>query len=310
MRTDMNPTTIDALADSLTLRANFNEITTRDPLHVWELSGVERLHVYDENGDRTLIFKYATAPLASEAATLQWLIHHEVPVPHLLASDHRDGIGGLLLEDLADPVREATMHDAANAAVAAHRTPPLAGVILYDTARLGQLPSRCSRSLRHLQAAGRWTHAADVADQLKYLEHLSHTRASGAELAPWGTCHSEFHPTSLHISPRGWRLLDWARVFTGPQLLDLASWQGTREPPDLDALDALIDAYAAAGGDDRATSNRAGLPPARWALGWHRIWITDWYLDQCTTWIADPTRDQSCQDTVRRHLAEALDCLA
>jgi hypothetical protein len=64
--------TVDQLADSLTLRAGFNEITERDPLHTWELSGVERLNVYDEHGDRTVILKHATAPLTGEASTLQW----------------------------------------------------------------------------------------------------------------------------------------------------------------------------------------------------------------------------------------------
>lgn len=309
MRIEMNPATVDQLADSLTLRAGFNEITKRDSLHAWELSGVERLNVYDEHGDRTVIFKYATAPLTGEASTLQWLIQHRVPVPQMLASDHRDGLLGILLEDLGEPLREPTLRDAAEAALAVHQATPLAGVIVYDTTRLGQMPARCSRSLQALQRAGRWTDVTDVAHQLQHLEQIGPTRAAGAELAPWGTCHSEFHPTSLHISPRGSRLLDWARVFTGPGLLDLASWQGTRDRPDIDALNALIDAYLAAGGDERATFNRAGLPAARWALGWHRIWITDWYLDQCTTWIADPGRDESYQDAVRRHLAEAIDCL-
>ena len=36
--------------------------------------------------------------------------------------------------------------------------------------------------------------------------------------------HSEFHPTSLHIGRDGRRLLDFARTFNGPGLLDLASW--------------------------------------------------------------------------------------
>ena len=307
----MHSTTIDELADQLILRAGFNAITDCHTLHRRDLSGVDRLHVYDEHGARTVIFKYAAAPLTTtEAATLQWLAHHQLPVPHLLASEHLGSALGLLLQDLGDPIREPTLTDAARAAVVAHRAPPVAGTAVLDTARLADLPARCNRLLRQLQDAGRWTAATDVADQLGALEEVAHQRAAGAELAPWGTCHSGFHPTSLHIGAHGWRLLDWARTFTGPGLLDLASWQGTRQPPDVDALDTLIDAYAAAGGDERVAFTRAGLPPARWALGWHRVWIIDWYLEQCTTWVADLSRDKDYQHAVRRHLAEALHFLS
>ena len=72
-----------------------------------------------------------------------------------------------------------------------------------------------------LQESGRWTGVDDIADILHALSRCASARATGAQLAPFGFCHSEFHPTSLHIGERGWRLLDFARAFNGPGLLDL-----------------------------------------------------------------------------------------
>jgi hypothetical protein len=41
--------------------------------------------------------------------------------------------------------------------------------------------------------------------------------------------------------------VDLARAFTGPGLLDLASWHGTIAPPDPQAAVRLITAYIKAG---------------------------------------------------------------
>ena len=95
----------------------------------------------------------------------------------------------------------------------------------------------------------------------------------------------------------------------GPGLLDLASWQDTTQAPDLARFALLLAAYLAAGGPVEAAASRGGLPPARWAFGWHRLWIVDWYLQQATTWIADPDQDPLYQRVITRHLTEAVACL-
>lgn len=306
----MNPATIDKLADSLSLQADFNQVTKREPIRVSQLSGVERLHVHDPDiGDTTVIFKYATSPFTTEAAVLQWFQLHGVPVPWIRASDQRDGVLGMLLTDLGPPIREPTIIEAAQAAVAVHQVPPQAGVAVYDADRLAELPNRCIRHLSQLRGAGRWTTTDHFTEQLTRLAGVARSRAAGATVAPCGTCHGEFQPTSVHISSRGWHLLGCARAFTGPGLLDLASWQGTTSAPDSDALDQVIETYITAGGTERTRWTRAGLPPARWALGWHRLRTADWHLEQATTWIPDPTQDPTIQELVRRHFAEAVDCL-
>lgn len=92
--------------------------------------------------------------------------------------------------------------------------------------------------------------------------------------------HSEFHPTSLHIGERGWRLLDFARAFTGPGLLDLASWHGTIEPPHPIRLRVFLEQYVTAGGTPDALAPRGGLTAEHWALGWHRMWAVEWFMEQ------------------------------
>jgi hypothetical protein len=66
-----------------------------------------------------------------------------------------------------------------------------------------------------------------------------------------------------------WRLLDWARAFTGPGLLDLISWQGTTAAPDLDAFRMLLGVYIAAGGPAEVLADRGGLPVEQWSERQH-----------------------------------------
>jgi hypothetical protein len=298
--------TVDALFDDLCAQAELPAGTRREEVRRWALSGVERLGLPE---GATMFFKFATVPFADEARVLRHVARHGVPVPLVLAAvEHTDALG-MLLEDLGDPVRPPTLQEAAQAAVATHCTPPLPGLPLLDDAALAQLPSSALTTLTDLREAGRWQDTDDIHRGLDNLHRVADERARDAELLPFGLCHSEFHPTSLHVTPNGWRLLDWARAFHGPGLLDLASWQGTTRVPDLAAFDDLLDAYAAAGGPPEAHATRGGLAPGRWAFGWHRLWVIDWYLQQCTTWINNPTSDPTYQRVVRRHLAEALECL-
>ncbi|MEV0733623.1 hypothetical protein [Polymorphospora sp. NPDC050346] len=279
----------------------------RKPLRVWTLSGVERLHLSDTG---TVIFKYAAAPFTAEDKALILAANRRVPVPQLHASTVRKGTLGMILEDLGAPLREATIHDGATAAARLHATGVVPGLDTLDQQRLAALPGQALQRVTTLRDSGRWTGVDDIADILHALSRCASARATGAQLAPFGFCHSEFHPTSLHIGEGGWRLLDFARAFNGPGLLDLASWHGTIDDPDSTRLRELLDAYADAGGHRQVLAPRGGLPAQQWALGWHRVWAVTWYLDQAVHWINDPATDPVYITAARRHLREAADLLA
>lgn len=275
---------------------------SRSPIRVWTMSGVERVGL---PGGTQVVFKYAREPFTAEAAVLRALGKQQVPIAKLMASVQWGAHLGMLLEDLGDPIREATQADGVVAAIAAHRALPPAGLPVLDSAALAGLPGRALGSLAELRSRGRWLDSEDLDAVLGAFESVAEGRAKDADLAPFGLCHSEFHPTSLHIGRDGWRLLDWARAFIGPGLLDLASWQGTTGAPDVDALSGLIGDYIEAGGAPEAAMPRGGLPAAVWALGWHRLWAMAWYLEQATTWINDETQDRFVEQVIRRHLREA-----
>jgi hypothetical protein len=297
---------IDDLYRELAGRAGI-DTPTREPLRVWRLSGVERLRLDDGN---TMIFKYAAAPFTGEDQALVLAADRQVPVPRLHAHAVREELLGMIMEDLGTPHREATIQDGASAAALLHGTGAASGLDTLDEDRLAALPGQALTRVTALQGSGRWTAVDDIAEILTALAQCANARASGAQMPPFGFCHSEFHPTSLHIGEGGWRLLDFARAFNGPGLLDLASWHGTIDDPDTRQLRELLDAYISAGGHPQTGDRRGGLPAEQWALGWHRMWAVAWFLDQAVRWINDPATDPDYITAVRRHLREATAMLA
>ena len=287
--------------------AGFPPPVRRDPIHVWAMSSVERVHLDD---GRTVILKSALPPFANEASTLQHVAPY-VPVPDLLESRTlSDGRLVMLLHDLGPhPDEDPPVAVGARIAVAVHQCPPKRSLPRLTRARLAALPADALASLTALQRNGRWSEASDIRESLDALANVARQRSRGAQTQPYGMCHSEFHPTSIHSGPEGLRVLDWARAFVGPGLLDLASWQDTPKPLSTDAIAEMLDCYVEAGGTTSAMSKRDGLAPQVWAGGWHRLWICEWYLQQAIFWIPDPDNDAAVQKTVRRHLAEATECL-
>lgn len=301
----MHDDVVDRLHRDLAARAGMS-VTRREPLRVWRLSGIERLHLADGS---TVIFKYADEPFTSEDVTLALAAEHGVPVPTLHASAIQEHTLGMIMEDLGAPLREADDGDGARAAVTLHQVPCLPSLPTIDTDHLVSLPRQGLNRLATLTGSGRWADVDDIADMLGRIGNAAETLADGAHLPPYGLCHSEFHPTSLHIGGSGWRLLDFARAFNGPGLLDLASWPGTIDDPEPAKLRSLIETYIAAGGHPNALASRGGLAAERWALGWHRVWVISWYLDQAVRWINDPSTDPTYIAAVRRHLGEAVHLL-
>lgn len=275
---------------------------SREPIRVWERSGVERLRMA---GGQTVVFKYAEAPFDTEDTTLVALAGRGLPVPALLAAMHRDQMLAMLIEDLGPAGREAADDDGISCAVTLHAAGEISHLPRLGHGTLACLPQRSLTAARR-----HWPHAQDIHDMLQSLTEAAGTRAADAELEPFGVCHSEFNPTSVHIGPCGrTTMLDFARAFNGPELLDLASWLGTTEPPDPGRVDDLLHRYVAAGGDRHALTPRGGLPAAAWALGWHRAWAADWFIDRAPHWATAPGADQAWQDAVRRHLLEATTLL-
>ncbi|WP_328501655.1 aminoglycoside phosphotransferase family protein [Streptomyces sp. NBC_00457] len=278
----------------------------REEVRVWSMSGVERLTFPDTS---TAIFKYAKRPFDGEDQALRLAHSLGVPVPQVHASAVLDGWLGMLMEDLGPAVRDADDLDGTAAAVVLHGTRTAAALPVLDQARLRMLPIRGLEHLARLRKAERWQDADDVEDALNQIAQAAEARSAGTTVAPFGWVHSEYHPISLHIGQRGWRLLDFARAFTGPGLLDLASWHGTLDPPDPVRLRVFLEQYVTAGGTSDALTQRGGLAAENWALGWHRMWAVEWFMEQSIRWINDPATDPGYIKAVRRHLTDVLHLL-
>ncbi|MBO0876919.1 MAG: phosphotransferase [Pseudonocardia sp.] len=282
-------------------------VLSSEELHAWRLSGVERLYL--ANGD-TAVFKYALRPFLDEHRVLAHLREHGVPVPELRATTTRNGMLGMLLKDLGPPIREPTEQDAAAAAVRLHAALAPTWLDTLDEAALAALPGQTLARLEDLQAAGRFPHAGDLLDALTALDRIATSRAVGADRPPFGFCHGELHPSAVHVTAHGYHVLDFAMALRGPGLLDLAAWSGLRKPANPSGTRRLMQAYVHAGGDPAALTDRGGLPPERWALGWHRIQAAHWLLGCATNGIDPPDTDARHTTVLRRQLTSAAELLA
>ncbi|MBO0657235.1 phosphotransferase [Streptomyces triculaminicus] len=292
----MDTTDVTALLPRLLADAGLEPSHTRTPIRVWARSGVERLTFPD---GASAVFKYAEEPFDGEDYALGVAAAAGLPVPALYAAQHRGPLLGMLIEDLGASVRDADDLDGATAAAAIHRVSNDPGLRMLDEAALATLPTRlCERLERH-EAAEELRRAADA------LYRAAETRAQGAQLPPFGLVHSEFHPTSVHIGAGELRILDLARAFIGPGLIDLASWHGTLDAPDPDRTSALLERYVEAGGAREALDVRGGLDAASWALGWHRIWAAEWFTEQLDRGWAKGAEDK-WMTAIRRHVGEAV----
>ncbi|MFE7548052.1 phosphotransferase family protein [Streptomyces gardneri] len=301
----MNPNPSAELLDSL-LTLTGQTSVVRSEVRVWSMSGVERVTFTDGTA---AVFKYAKRPFDSEDQALRLAHTLGVPVPEVHVSAVQDGWLGILMEDLGPSVREADDLDGVAAAVVLHNTRTAPALPVLDQERLAALPARALDHLTRLRKAERWQDTGDVEDTLGRIARAAEARSAGSTLEPFGWVHSEFHPTSLHIGEHGWRLLDFARAFTGPGLLDLASWHGTTEPVHPLRLRVLLEQYVTAGGTPDALAPRAGLTAENWALGWHRMWAVEWFMEQAIVWINDPASDPAYINAVRRHLTDVAHLL-
>jgi hypothetical protein len=70
----------------------------------------------------------------------------------------------------------------------------------------------------------------------------------------------------------------------------------------------LIESYVVYGGHEQALAMRGGLDAASWALGWHRIWVADWFAEQIERGWAEGAED-TWTTAITRHLTEAATLL-
>jgi hypothetical protein len=273
----------------------------RERLRVRPHSGVERLRFPD---GKSVVLKYADAPFDHEHRVLRLVERHGVPVPHVRAARTVARGLAMLLEDLGEPIREVGDDDGARAAVRLHTVGETADARWLPRVDAGVLASMPDRIAAGMNRRGE-TEATGIA---RALAAAAPDRADGAELAPFGLCHSEFHPMSLHVGTKGWHLLDFARAFTGPGLLDLASWHDNLDDPDPARAASLIERYVHLGGHRHTLAARGGLDSAAWALGWHRVRAADWFTEQLEIGWAHGD-EETWAAAITRHLTEAAGLL-
>ncbi|MDM4723274.1 phosphotransferase [Micromonospora sp. WMMA1363] len=297
---------LNAVCEELCQRAGLAAPTRREAIRVWELSGVQRLTLADGH---TVIVKYAMAPFTGEARVLRAAADAGVPVPAVLAATIHDNRLVMVMDDLGDPVREPDDIDGAAAAAALHQaTIEPGGLHVWGEAQLADIPSSAIALLTGLRADGRLPGAADLLRPLDLLARDARRLVSGAETPPFGVVHGEFHPTALHIGRHGVHMIDFAMAYVGPGIFDLATWQGTRQPPDTARIDTQLHAYIHAGGDPRVLDPRGGQPADVWALGWHRLWSAAWFLRQAAS-AADDADDVRVEQIIRRQVTSAAGLL-
>lgn len=282
-----------------------NRALNCEVLSDWQLSRVVRVTFKNSS---TLILKRSRRPLIHEANILRHVHRCGIPVPRMLAHRNDSDIATLVLEDLGVTKRDAGENEAADFAVLTHSCEPLHGLRVVDERAFRDWPARIAKGIRSLSHSGVWRRVDNMLQCLETLRQPLRILCRGANLAPYGLCHGEFHPSSLCIGSIKSGLVDWASAFIGPGLLDIASWSGTIEPPDPARCRSLIEMYLVAGGDREATVPRGGLPAEVWAVFWHRLWIVEWYVRSCTTWVNNPS-DIVWSATVERHLNEAVTLL-
>lgn len=261
-------------------------------------SGVWRL-TFPRDG-ATVIYKEAWPPLDNEDTALRYAESCRLPVPHVIASHHAGHRAAILMTDLGQPARPVTDAEGAQLAATIHHAPGSPDLPQIGPEELAAMPGRITeRASRHRLPVITIETAAVIA--------LSAPRlAAPAKTPPYGLCHSEWHPTSVIIDADGNpHIYDWARAFTGPGLIDLASWLGTTTAPDLPAVRDHITAYVNAGGHPAALAPRAGIPAEAWACAWHRLWAADWYLQQIEMgWITSEHLPNQ-HEAINRHITEA-----
>jgi len=279
-----------------------SQISAREILWEWALSRVERIYLTDGS---SLILKRSASPLTDEARIIESISDSDISLANLYTAEECKGVLTMLMEDLGPSVRGPSLLEAASAAARTHAAPSPERLRVLDERGLQELPTSTLQALDELVCAGRWRDTERLREQLSYIEEVGRDLSRDAQIPPFGLCHSEFHPSSLHIGKFKSALVDWARAFTGPGLIDIISYFGTLSVADPTTYRSFIDDYVNMGGAPTAGDDRAGYRAEEWGLFWHRIWVAEWFTTNCTSWMTDTRQDEIYQQAVERHVGEA-----
>lgn len=250
-------------------------------LHEWPLSVVQRIRLA---GGDSFVLKTARGPMQSEGRNLLAAAASGLPVPHMLhyELERLSGIMTLCMEDLGESVRNPTTSDAVASAARVHETGLMPNGPWVDTDWLvaeleaaRSVATTIGQSYQEFEPV-----AAAVATEARAAVGIR-----GLESAPFGVVHSEFHPSSMIVRNDEIFLLDWARTFIGPQLLDLASFFGTTTLPERKRARNLISNYLETRHLAAAGRDRDGMPVEAWALYVHRLWVVLWYIQSLGEWV-------------------------
>jgi hypothetical protein len=166
-------------------------------LHSWALSHVERLIF---GNAQSVIFKCSVAPLLSEGDVLIRAEKLKMPVPHVYACLADRSAIGMILQDLGSSLAPALDQDGMTAAIAVHSSGLMAELRLCDADEMARWPERMLANVHELVREGRWTAAGDLTGKISALRAVAPDLLAGAELPPFGLCHSELHPNSVIVT--------------------------------------------------------------------------------------------------------------
>ncbi len=282
--------------------ANKN-VRDREVLSSWMLSRVERIYLEDGS---TLIVKLSREPLTDEGRILDALRKSDIPLPDLYFAHNEGDLLKMVMEDLGPMKRLPMIEEIASFAVLTHTTPPPSKIPVLDERTLQNFIPNSLKALETLSHAHRWHDIDRVRESMERVKEAAVELSRGVNTPPFGLCHSEFYPPkSLHVGSHKTGLVDWARAFLGPGLLDLASVETTITSANPQSCRRIIEAYVRAGGAPEAAYPRVGLRAEIWALFWHRLWVVEWFISSCATWMDDTKQDEVYQQSVERFLNEA-----
>ena len=220
--------------------------------------------------------------------------------------DHIEGeFLTMLMEDLGPAKRESTIEEAGEMAVFMTKTTPPEHLPTEGREFLEHLPQKIMTGIERLVSQGTWTNPDRIFRPVADIAKAAAVLSESAAMRPFGLCHREFHPTSLHIGSKKTALLDWQRAYAGPLLPCLANWFSIVDAPDLKACRRLIKEYVSAGGDVEALDDRNNLRPEVWAFFWQRVGAAEWWITSQAKWQTSDTRDGGWQRAVERAIVDA-----
>ncbi len=279
-----------------------NPVIGREVLQSTGLSRVERVTL---DGGSSYIAKRGTYLVTDEARTIQALRGSPIPVAEIYVADAEGESLTMLMEDLGPAKREPSIDEAAEMAVLMTKTTPADHLPTEGRETLEQLPQRILTGIERLVSQGIWSNPDRIRRPVNDVAKAAPALSASAEAPPFGLCHREYNPTSLHIGTRKTALLDWQRAYVGPLLPCLANWFWIVDAPNLKACRRLIKEYVAAGGDPEALDDRSDLRPEVWAFFWQRVAAAEWWIRSQVNWRTSDTRDGGWQRAVERAIVDA-----